>query len=119
MKGGRDELDINFYMGNYRRNNMGNYKSYSGLPVSSPFADSASREAEIRNASIQRELEQQTGINSLRQGKQPYHQTYRGLSIKYSRGYTQFSNGCDRAIREIRTKNKNNCITERLKGEQK
>ena len=48
------------------------------------------------------------------QMQRAYNQSDRGLSKDYFRSIKRFHEGCNRAIREIKEKNENNCITKEI-----
>ena len=104
-------------MGNYRANSLGDFQGLGGLPFPPSFLGAQGERGGAGQEAFQRYLEQSSGVNSFGQMFGTHNQTYRGIPTEYVTGYVQFLSGCQHLVEEIRRGNKNNCITQKLKGE--
>jgi len=93
---------------------MGGYGASSIFPLQAVFGGNESKRT---RAGQEARLDQafRAGDNrAFRESLKTYTGSYRGLSEDNLEAYAGFYDACERAIEEVRSKNRVNCITERL-----
>ena len=101
-------------MGVYR--DWGPYRDQNGnrLPFSQGSLGNGMQDQRVRQETITRQIAEQAGISSLRKGQPTHYRCYPIVSIGLIECHDRLHYSCERIIREIREKNKRNCITETI-----